>query len=430
MKTMLFLPAFMFLGITTPHAQVIKKLQKKVEQKVQQRVDQKVDNAINKGLDKSGDAVKNKPKDNDNSISDKGGKDQDNGKISADFKVNTKFDFVAGDKVIALDDFSRVNTGDFPSQWNTNGSGEVVTIEGKNGKWLEMRGKFTYYPEFIKSLPDNFTIEFDLIFNYALKKLERNILGFYFITADKATTADPVFRYGFNKPGKAGAAIEFHSYQPNTLEIFKWKNKVMDLNTMMTTTSGFIASMRNTPYHISIWRQKDRVRMYLNDQKIVDVPRLLQEAGKVNMFKIGFEDWEDAGRAYITNFRFAESTPDMRSTLLTNGKFVTSGIYFSSGSDKVKPVSYGILKEMAGILKSDPGIKLKIIGHTDSDGDAASNLTLSQKRAASVKVILVNDFDISSERLLTDGLGQTKPVSPNTSEEGKANNRRVEFIKM
>jgi len=74
-------------------------------------------------------------------------------------------------------------------------------------------------------------------------------------------------------------------------------------------------------------------------------------------------------------------------------------------------------------------MKVTIIGHTDSDGDAAQNLDLSKKRAASVRILLTTEFGIDGTRLQTDGLGETKPVSDNNTAEGKAQNRRVEFIK-
>jgi outer membrane protein OmpA-like peptidoglycan-associated protein len=103
---------------------------------------------------------------------------------------------------------------------------------------------------------------------------------------------------------------------------------------------------------------------------------------------------------------------------------------FETGSDKINPQSYGTLKEIAAVLKENSTLQVKIVGHTDSDGDNAANLTLSKKRAAAVKNTLVADFGIVAERMLTDGLGETKPVEPNSTAEGKANNRRVEFIKM
>jgi outer membrane protein OmpA-like peptidoglycan-associated protein len=82
------------------------------------------------------------------------------------------------------------------------------------------------------------------------------------------------------------------------------------------------------------------------------------------------------------------------------------------------------------MLTDDPALKLEIDGHTDSDGADAANLDLSQKRADSVRTYLVANYKIDTSRLSTKGLGETKPIDANTTPEGKANNRRVEFVKM
>jgi outer membrane protein OmpA-like peptidoglycan-associated protein len=89
-----------------------------------------------------------------------------------------------------------------------------------------------------------------------------------------------------------------------------------------------------------------------------------------------------------------------------------------------------VLKEIATVLNDNPGVKVKIIGHTDADGKDADNLVLSQQRAAAVKSILSGEFKIDASRMQTDGKGETQPLDKNTSAEGKANNRRVEFIKV
>jgi outer membrane protein OmpA-like peptidoglycan-associated protein len=81
-------------------------------------------------------------------------------------------------------------------------------------------------------------------------------------------------------------------------------------------------------------------------------------------------------------------------------------------------------------LNENAGVKVKIIGHTDSDGNANSNLELSKKRAAAVKQTLASEFGVDASRLETDGKGASEPSEPNTTTEGKANNRRVEFIKL
>ena len=75
-------------------------------------------------------------------------------------------------------------------------------------------------------------------------------------------------------------------------------------------------------------------------------------------------------------------------------------------------------------------MKLKIVGHTDSDGSEDANLKLSQQRADAVKKALSSVYGISEDRLVTEGKGETSPVSENTTSDGKAQNRRVEFVKM
>jgi OmpA-OmpF porin, OOP family len=134
--------------------------------------------------------------------------------------------------------------------------------------------------------------------------------------------------------------------------------------------------------------------------------------------------------SYISNIKITTAAPDTRNKLLTEGKLVTYGIYFDVNKDIVKPESYGTLKDIAAVLKEVPNVKVKIVGHTDSDGDDKSNLDLSQRRAASVKNALVKDFGIDASMLETDGKGEIEPVAQNNSPVNKALNRRVEFIKL
>jgi outer membrane protein OmpA-like peptidoglycan-associated protein len=109
---------------------------------------------------------------------------------------------------------------------------------------------------------------------------------------------------------------------------------------------------------------------------------------------------------------------------------VTHGILFDVNSSTIKPESYGSLKEMADLLKEYADVKVKIVGHTDADGKDADNLELSKQRAASVKVALAKDFGIDEGRMETDGKGESEPIDKNDTPAGKANNRRVEFIKL
>jgi outer membrane protein OmpA-like peptidoglycan-associated protein len=115
--------------------------------------------------------------------------------------------------------------------------------------------------------------------------------------------------------------------------------------------------------------------------------------------------------------------------ILTNGKFVTHGITFDVDKAIIKPESMGVLNQVARFLKDNGSVKMEIDGHTDNSGASAHNLALSQQRAEAVKAQLIA-MGIDASRLSTKGFGDTKPISDNSTPEGKANNRRVEFVKI
>jgi len=120
---------------------------------------------------------------------------------------------------------------------------------------------------------------------------------------------------------------------------------------------------------------------------------------------------------------------NMLNKINTEGKFVTHGILFDVGKSTIKSQSMGTLNEIASVMKQNPALKFEIDGHTDADGDATANLKLSEQRAAAVRSQLTQ-MGIDGSRLTCKGFGETKPIDKNDSPEGKANNRRVEFIKM
>lgn len=115
---------------------------------------------------------------------------------------------------------------------------------------------------------------------------------------------------------------------------------------------------------------------------------------------------------------------------MSEGKISTNGILFDSGSANIQPQSLGIVRQISQVLMQDESIKLNIVGHTDSDGSDDSNLKLSKDRAQAVKDALVNIYNIAADRLTTEGKGETEPVADNGTADGKAQNRRVEFVKI
>jgi outer membrane protein OmpA-like peptidoglycan-associated protein len=115
--------------------------------------------------------------------------------------------------------------------------------------------------------------------------------------------------------------------------------------------------------------------------------------------------------------------------ILTKKKFVTHAIHFDPGRSAVRHESIGFIRELARFLQQNPSVVLRIDGHTDSDGSATANMTLSHERAEEVKRLLISS-GIEEQRISTKGYGSTKPVKPNTNPENKAENRRVEFIRL
>ena len=102
------------------------------------------------------------------------------------------------------------------------------------------------------------------------------------------------------------------------------------------------------------------------------------------------------------------------------------GVQFETSKAVIKTSSYAILNNVAKIMEDNPEYKLDIHGHTDSQGDAAKNMTLSKERATSVKAYLV-EKGIDTGRMDSEGFGITQPKATNDTAAGRAENRRVEF---
>jgi len=118
----------------------------------------------------------------------------------------------------------------------------------------------------------------------------------------------------------------------------------------------------------------------------------------------------------------------MDTAITGKGSVAIYGILFDFDKDVIKPESKPQLDEIASLLTSKPDLKLKIVGHTDNQGAADYNLSVSQRRAANVVAALTGVYGIAADQLSSEGAGMTQPVAPNDSEEGRANNRRVELV--
>jgi outer membrane protein OmpA-like peptidoglycan-associated protein len=339
----------------------------------------------------------------------------------AALKSYSKFDFVPGENILFYEDFSQDNIGDFPSLWNTNSSGEVVTLNNYPGHWLQYGNDGSFLPDIKGTFGENFTMEFDLVYG---PTTQSNLPTFYLDFISGILEGETLDAY---VPGNGGCQFKIGAYSTG---VSGWKDQNYS-EISNTKDNEFLLENMNQKAHLAFSFQKQRVRIWLNEQKVFDLPKLLPSGLVIDRLRFSTEQTDDQNPyLYINNIRVAVGPPDMRSKLITEGKLVTRGILFDVNSDKIKPESYGTLKEIANVLKENAGVRVKIIGHTDSDGEDNSNLELSKKRSVSVKNTLSAEFGIDASRLETDGKGESQPSDNNTTSQGKANNRRVEFIKL
>ena len=119
----------------------------------------------------------------------------------------------------------------------------------------------------------------------------------------------------------------------------------------------------------------------------------------------------------------------MSSDLKATGHIALYGLYFDTGKAEVKPESKPALEEIAKLLKQEPALKLKVVGHTDLVGALEANMKLSQARGEAVVQALVTQYQVPAARLKGYGVGPLAPVASNDTEEGRAKNRRVELVK-
>lgn len=423
---------------TSANAQLLEGLGRKMKDKVQQRINTKIDNTANSGLDKIEErvAVKGKQQPSDKGHQN-GAKEQWSDSPSKALTAYGKFDFIAGEKIIYLDDFSKDPLGELPIKWNASGKGEVVRVDQHTGKFLRLFPGTKYLSANTTAFGDSFTIEFDLIMDG---------------TPPSGTRFFPDLAIGlFSTDRKSGTDNKFLDQYPivgNVTEILLKPNvdgssfsslKSKGLNNSTTFESGAIAFKEYTASlgrlaHYSIQVEKQRLRFWVDGHKVFDAPRAINLSPGLNQIYLNcLKYWfynEDNFGLYVSNFRIATGIPKPGETLLSKGAFSTSGILFETGSDHIKPQSMGIIKDIGRTLSEDNSISISIVGHTDTDGDAEANQQLSAKRAEAVKQLLTTVFKISPSRIEATGKGETASINDNKTEAAKALNRRVDFIRV
>lgn len=336
--------------------------------------------------------------------------------------TETETPFERGSRILFQDNFEKDAIGDFPAKWNSSKSGEVKKLIGLDYKFLKINDGAVINIQLTKSLPVNFTAEFDLIVpNDVPMRFASFGFGSKPIKIDWILAPKEAVIFSLHSNNKRfSEGIKFGTQKFSSSD---FKLKILDYNTPL-----------NKVIKIAMMINDKRIRLYADGNKIIDMPTSFDASFRKSFFfnatTHGAAD-SKLNYFYISNVIIAEAGTDRRSQvlkdLMENGSFSTNAIQFATNSDKLTAESTTIIKQLADALKEEPSIKIKIVGHTDGDGEAASNLLLSKKRAAAVKAKLVT-MGIETTRMQTDGKGETDPVADNKTPSGKAQNRRVEFI--
>lgn len=367
-----------------------------VKKKVEKKAKGEAGKAIDKGIDEAEKAVKGggeKEKEADEKKGDPTKETPSGTNEPAsidDAKAWSRYDFVSGEKIIFEDDLGKEINGEFPSRWDLSG-GNAENARFGTANVISFQARSTEITPLMKTknyLPEIFTIEFDIYFHH--KGNEAYMLRFD--TRNTITIRNSVVTMG-----KFNGKSETTSNEPG------WRKVALSFN-------------------------KRSLKVYFNQDRVLNIPNVKFKPERFSIEALS----HSAPKGYpamLKDIRLAEGGVKLYDRIVAEGKFVTRGIYFASGKAIVRPESYGTLNEIAALMKEHSALHFRIEGHTDSDGDDALNQTLSIQRAKAVRDALTR-LDIDPSRLDSDGWGESKPVDTNDTPEGKANNRRVEFIKL
>ncbi|WP_295674362.1 OmpA family protein [uncultured Mucilaginibacter sp.] len=399
------------------YAQVIDKPKDVAADDAASRVNSNENSTIDNGLGKVEGAIKGlfkkkkKPADSSYTVkrSEPGLNNSAPATTGASFAAYNNYDFVPGDQIVFYDDFADDQNGEFPAHWNLGSGQAVMNTIGTVKAILLTDGNYAHVSPLIKSpsyLSDPFTIEFD---SYSTGGYQPHL---YFYSSNASATA------------ASGVLGELAIGDHNGWGGIEYKGETIDLQ------GNFPADITGERYlnkwhHIAIAYKKNQIKVYVDQYRVLVVPNVGIAPHAIDIEGIG----DAKAPIVIANFRIANGGGmNMLGKKFTDAKIITHGINFDVDKATIKPESMGTLNMIAGVLRDNPDVKFEIDGHTDNTGTPQHNLTLSKQRADAVMNRLIT-MGVDASRLSSKGFGDSKPIGDNMTIEGKANNRRVEFVK-
>ena len=337
-----------------------------------------------------------------------------------------KSDFVPGDEIFFEDDFAGEQLGEFPSRWDLlDGYAEVVSIAGRKCIGFTDDGNGEVWPLMENQkdfLPDVFTLEFDTYIS-GRDELDENEVGEQklWVIFNSSKRDGEVARICFWwRTGDGGCNISWDALNPSS---DKWVNGNKDMyignNGEYENKSLIKLGSWN---HFAVSFNKRAFKVYINGTRVANLPNVMAPTW------LEFHHQGDYKYSSISNVRLAQGAVPLYDRLTSTGKIVTYAITFDTGKATLKPEADLEINRIKGIMEQDPSIQFEVQGHCDNTGSDAINDKLSQQRAEAIVARLV-EFGIDASRLTAVGKGAHEPIADNGTDEGRAKNRRVEFVK-
>lgn len=403
MKRIVFLLSVVFLFSMSFDNYAQEKVTKKIEKKIDERLNKLL---FGKKKKKSRPEQKETPPAQPESTGKEAETDQAAPGVEEEntlkgLKAWSKYDFVPGDIIIFEDNLEGEEISEFPSKWDLHeGNAEIAFFNGE--RVINFVSSSTIVPLMKKEgdyLPEKFTIEFDAFYDYS---------GTYYCIYLFDYTVDSW------KPEQLGE-IKRIVVSYNRTHTGRYNGEIPEID----------AKVLPLWRHIALSFNVRSMKFYLDETRLLNIPNVKGDPKGLSIY--GYTPYDD--QVLIKNVRIAEGAKKLYDRILTDGKIITTGIKFDSGKATLLPQSMGIINKIFNLMEEHPEIKFSIEGHTDSDGDDQLNQKLSEERSEAVKEKLV-EMGIEDNRLTTKGWGESKTIHDNSSPEGKANNRRVEFVKL
>ena len=332
-----------------------------------------------------------------------------------------KTDYVPGDEIFFDDPVEGEKVGEFPSHWDfvSGEECEIITLNGE--QVIKLSGWYSIISPLMKEadyLPEDFTIEFDVWSNNRHGSSNNDHIDLLLGSAETEEIVVVNLNPAFNEnPAEEGAQSDIsYSFRSPAGDIRGGSAKGESLTPLIQPDSWL---------HVAASFNKRAFKYYVNGVRMINLPNVMRPT---RMALRSVSNCEEKDRFYLKNIRLAQGAVPLYDRLMSEGKIVTYAITFETGKADLKPESMVEINRVAKLMQENPGLEFEVQGHCDATGSDKVNDPLSQKRAEAIVAALVEE-GIAQARLTAVGKGSHQPIASNSTDEGRAKNRRVEFIK-